>query len=328
MWRIHFTAEDLIRTRIARTLGPLAETMFGLHLIRSRTERAVAFGPWRERVRGRLTTEMRPLAALAPIGTMGVDLWTLTGEAPTIEAGVEALLAMRPEQVRSEIEFFTDRRSLPSSVWALADKNGDGRRELADAALASYRSLLQKDWPQVQNHLHAERAARGRILVEGGIERLLTTLHPKIRWNPPVLEVGYCSSTDIHLMGRGLTLVPSLFVGDRLVLLTDLHRPEVSPRLVFPAAHDPAAFTKLWSNSRSNANALAALLGQNRATVLRRIADGCTTSELAQRSGISLAAASQHATVLREAGLITTIRTGGAVLHALTSLGANLLDGS
>ncbi len=41
--------------------------------------------------------------------------------------------------------------------------------------------------------------------------------------------------------------------------------------------------------------------------------------------GISLAAASQHASVLRNAGLITTRRRGSAVLHVLTPLGAELL---
>ena len=72
--------------------------------------------------------------------------------------------------------------------------------------------------------------------------------------------------------------------------------------------------------------ALAALVGRNRAAVLSAVADGCTTTELAGRVGISLAAASQHASVLRDAGLITSCRQGGAVLHALTPLGADLLQ--
>jgi 1-aminocyclopropane-1-carboxylate deaminase len=70
----------------------------------------------------------------------------------------------------------------------------------------------------------------------------------------------------------------------------------------------------------------AALVGRNRAAVLRTIADGCSTTELADRVGISLAAASQHASVLRDAGLITTHRRGSAVLHVLTPLGAELLQ--
>jgi DNA-binding transcriptional ArsR family regulator len=60
--------------------------------------------------------------------------------------------------------------------------------------------------------------------------------------------------------------------------------------------------------------------------VLASVRDGCTTTELAGRAGISLAAASQHATVLRDAGLIASRRQGGAVLHVLTPLGAELLQ--
>jgi len=41
--------------------------------------------------------------------------------------------------------------------------------------------------------------------------------------------------------------------------------------------------------------------------------------------GISLAAASQHASILRDAGLITTHRQGSGGLHILTPLGVELL---
>jgi hypothetical protein len=61
---------------------------------------------------------------------------------------------------------------------------------------------------------------------------------------------------------------------------------------------------------------------------LEVIADGCTTTELAQRCGVSLAGASRQAGILREAGLITTRRAGQAVRHDLTVLGRMVLDGS
>jgi DNA-binding MarR family transcriptional regulator len=61
---------------------------------------------------------------------------------------------------------------------------------------------------------------------------------------------------------------------------------------------------------------------------LQAVADGaCTTSELADRSGSSTSSASQHAAVLRAAGLVVTRRHGSAVLHTLTPLGTRFLDG-
>lgn len=68
------------------------------------------------------------------------------------------------------------------------------------------------------------------------------------------------------------------------------------------------------------------MLGRTRAAaVLRTIEADCTTGGLAQRPGISLASASEHATQLREAGLITTHRDGRAVYHTLSPLGQSLI---
>jgi DNA-binding transcriptional ArsR family regulator len=109
-----------------------------------------------------------------------------------------------------------------------------------------------------------------------------------------------------------------------------LHRhpadPTALPWLVLPPAEDRFAQASLWARRRPRGAALAALVGRNRAAVLLAIATGCTTTELAGRVGISLAAASQHASVLRDAGLITTHRQGSAVLHVLTPLGTELLQ--
>lgn len=51
-----------------------------------------------------------------------------------------------------------------------------------------------------------------------------------------------------------------------------------------------------------------------------------TTGELARRADISAASASQHATVLRQAGLVSTHRQGNTVRHTLSPLGAELLN--
>ena len=54
--------------------------------------------------------------------------------------------------------------------------------------------------------------------------------------------------------------------------------------------------------------------------------DGCTTGEVARRLNISAAAASQHTTVLRNAGLLVSQRDRNTVLHTLTPLGRAMLD--
>jgi DNA-binding transcriptional ArsR family regulator len=54
------------------------------------------------------------------------------------------------------------------------------------------------------------------------------------------------------------------------------------------------------------------------------LSSGCTTTQLAQRVGISLASASHRAAVLRDAGLVASRRTGSAVLRTLTPLSSGL----
>ena len=130
------------------------------------------------------------------------------------------------------------------------------------------------------------------------------------------------SDLDMHLGGHGISLVPSVFVGKAPSLHENPNDAADLPRLILPVADAE----HLWDAPREQGAALAALVGRNRAAVLQSIADGCTTTELASRAGISLASASQHASVLRGAGLIVTRRQGGAVLHVLTPLGAELLQ--
>jgi DNA-binding transcriptional ArsR family regulator len=328
VWRIHFGAEDLAKTRIGMPLGPLAETQLALSLLRCPDQRPAGFASWRRRAPSLRTASMRPLEVMIPRGSRGVDLYTVTGSAPTIERGVEALLAMPGPALHAEIEY-TDRQSrLPGSVWSAAEEGSPARSQLVMAAVETYGKLVQPYWANICGYLHAERAARGRVLMEGGVRQLLATLQPGfIRWRPPVLEVLFSSDFNVYLGGRGLVLVPSLFVGDIPVFLfaDETDATSVS-QLVFPALADPAARTRLWVSDRRVASPLIALVGRTRAAVLRGIVDGCTTTELARRAGVSAAAASQHATVLRDAGLVTTRRHGSAVLHSLTPLGADLLS--
>jgi DNA-binding transcriptional ArsR family regulator len=215
-------------------------------------------------------------------------------------------------------------------VWAAVEVGSDARTRLADAVLACYSTLVAPYWLSIHARLQAERAVRARIMMDGGVDGLLSTLHPpRVRWRPPVLEVDSPCQLEIDLGGRGLTLVPSVFIGAWSVVTLD--QPPGSGqrvRLVFPASPDLSARIHLWDGGRSAGMALSALIGRTRAVMLGSIGDGCTTSQLASRAGVSVAAASQHATVLRAAGLITTRRNGVAVLHALTPLGTELLTGN
>ncbi|MEL5958780.1 winged helix-turn-helix domain-containing protein [Streptomyces sp. CLV115] len=108
-------------------------------------------------------------------------------------------------------------------------------------------------------------------------------------------------------------------------------RAEPQPWLTYPVGlRDTDHFPSRIGTARTLtvSGSLTALLGHTRAVVLWTIADrpGCTTTELARHAGISPAGASQHATVLRAAGLTRTTRHHNTALHTITPAGHNLLN--
>ncbi|WP_260867790.1 winged helix-turn-helix domain-containing protein [Streptomyces sp. SAJ15] len=160
---------------------------------------------------------------------------------------------------------------------------------------------------------------------------MLAALHPQVYWREPVLELpGLPGQRDLdfHLEGRGLLLCSHIFCGPRpRALLNDVD----APVLVYAPARDlqTSALTTLPSPSLPGApTALATLLGRTRAAVLQTLADpsGHTTKQLAQSLGISPASASERATALRAAGLVTSLRHANTVRHTATPLGTKLLS--
>ncbi|TGB07681.1 winged helix-turn-helix domain-containing protein [Streptomyces sp. MZ04] len=195
-----------------------------------------------------------------------------------------------------------------------------------------WRRAVAPYWDRLLGHLEAECDARGRVAMTGGVQQLLATLHPRITWQNPVLRVPGGPDEDVHLDGRGLVLCPSVFLSHRPGMVIRPH-PDDDPRdaralLVFGVSLDARVAERIWrAPRRSQPASLNALVGRTRAAALRVLRVGCTTSQLADRLGISAAGASQHASVLREAGLITTHRFRNTVLHTVTPLGIALLDG-
>jgi DNA-binding transcriptional ArsR family regulator len=153
---------------------------------------------------------------------------------------------------------------------------------------------------------------------------LLATLHPSIRWHPPVLELaGYREGERLDLDGRGLLINPGV--------LAPYPRASV---IAHPGGSVPVLLAPIWQRpslaaldaGSVPAGDLAGLLGATRARVIRAAAAGCTTTELARALGIAPATASEHATVLRKSGLISTQRHRNTVLHTLTPLGTALIE--
>ncbi|MFJ9847935.1 ArsR/SmtB family transcription factor [Streptomyces sp. NPDC101150] len=181
-------------------------------------------------------------------------------------------------------------------------------------------------WTAIAKALNADRTARGQIMLSDGVGKLLATLHPAISWTPPVLEVPG-TGDDVKLEAGGLILVPSLFLAGRPPVLLDEGGDGRPATLIYPTPVNADWAESLWEPKEGADHALHALVGRTRAAVLESLTRSRTTTEVGERVGISSAAASQHTSVLRAAGLITTVRTFNKVQHTLTPLGGALLHG-
>ncbi|WP_246295978.1 winged helix-turn-helix domain-containing protein [Streptomyces caniferus] len=255
------------------------------------------------------------------------------------DEGIGRLISAPGGRLREEfsVQPRTDKRPAP---WLAEAMDADPRavRRLAVALYDCHRVAVAPYWRRIDQHLQGEVARRGRLMVQGGVGKLLNSLRPMAVWNPPVLEIpDYRPLThpeaDFHTSGRGLVLAPSVFCGPIPQLFTSPQAESVL--MVYPALNNPVDAAALWAppadTRRGDAPvppALSALLGRARALVLCVIADhpACTTTQLAQRARISPASASEHATTLRSAGLTTLTRERKAALHTLTHLGLTLLN--
>ncbi len=97
--------------------------------------------------------------------------------------------------------------------------------------------------------------------------------------------------------------------------------PLLPPVLVFPIRVE----SRLLAGGRGGGDHVSALLGATRATILRSVLHGGTTTGLARQVGIAPATVSHHTGVLRDAGLITTDRHENVAEHLVTPLGLQVL---
>lgn len=326
--RIVFTGEDLARLRIASGIDELWETAMSVHVLQQPGGGA-DLTAWRKRARADLAEAglaqpvARTLLPLLPIKAYFPDFLTPYQAQAGRQQGIDALADTPPSRVRRELDLLRRHTALPSALEDLSRGRRHAITGLAalisrycQTAFASHRVIMEQA-------LGRERARLTRLITDHGVEAMLNALGPAARWRPPVLETHYAAGHyEIQLRGRGLTLIPSYFCRYTPVAMAD---PGLPPVLIYPAprrTHNPGDLARAGTD-----DPLPDLLGATRARVLRCVAaaTGCTTSELARRSGTSLSSASIHAQVLRRSGLITSTRHANMVIHQLTRLGADLI---
>lgn len=327
MLRIVFTAEDLARVRIAEAPDPMWEIVLSLHQLRAagRDNPYRLWAGWvRTMARDRVAPAARALHELTPPRRYFPDFVTPAPTSTDVDTGIDEVLHTPRSRLRSELD--KARGTTSRASWLAGLAAGDPRqlRRLASAMHTYHDEALAPFHDRILSHIDAHRRVLAQRLASGGVAAMFGSLSGCLRWTSPVLTAEYPADLDVDLAGRGLTLVPSFFCHGAPVTLVNA---DLDPVLVYPIEPPPQWMQPTGRNDGTDAH-LAALVGGPRADLLRALTTPHGTTRLAARAGLSLSSASEHTAVLRNAGLVTSARSGRHVVHSLTPLGRSVLAGA
>src|SRR5215204_648532 len=270
MITISLSTEDLTKVRLAPS--PLWETVtsFGVLLHQGRD---TMHAPWANRARRVLPgTDLSALVAAMCVAGRCPDFLTPPPDASvaTFADELERIRATPPEVVHDEVEVFVrvekeqfgslapEKASLLEIY--LSDPEGSLKR-LVDALRRYHDLAFAPYWPRIHEHLEGDTIKRGQALALGGVETLLSGLHPKAGYKGGVLTLDKPYEAVVEPHGRGITLVPCVFVTPHVEVLV---QPGYQPTL----AYGPRGVANLWASSPApNGTALEAALGAGRASV-------------------------------------------------------------
>ena len=315
--RLAFDVDDLAGTRFA--ISPLRHALFAALCVHHPSLGAPG-SIWRD-VAAALPSRATPLLDLlgragAKAHLYGRLLWV---EAPMPDTGrltlgdeLDAITALGEREFGGELW----RLLLPDTPLDHDQVIG----VLADGLHVIFHRFLAPEWQAMRRCLEADLARRTEAALRDGFGPMLGSLSPRLAWADHGLQISGAPAADVPLRGNGLVVGPIVSAArDYLSIAISPDRRRSLLSYPVPGARSAPA-------PRGRLDTLAALVGPSRARALRAIGDGCGTDELAIRLGVSPSTASEHASTLRNAGLLRTDRDGRAVRHTLTSLGGHLLD--
>jgi DNA-binding transcriptional ArsR family regulator len=322
--RIYFSTDDVARTRIAPAPDPLWELVMSLQLLRPQPG-DLLFRDWRRTAgaairRAALGERLRLLLALTPRVGYFPDFLNPSAAIDGLEHGLEAIRSTPATSLGHDLRRLAKTQPLPTSAQRLVHGEPGMLTELTNTMRTCYHLAITPHQRAIAAAVERDRQLRTRALASGGVEGLLASLRPMMSWSSGELRIPTHRDQELHLNGRGLLLIPSYFC---LIGPVTMFDPTLPPVVVYSVAKPPDA---LPAGLLPEPDALAALIGATRVLVLETICGRpMSTTDIARRIGISAGTASEHTTVMRQAGLITSNRERNRMLHQVTPLGQALL---
>jgi DNA-binding transcriptional ArsR family regulator len=315
---LSFTPEDLARTRFA--FSPMWEIVASVRVLKNPGEHALHL-PWVKRANEALgELDLGLLRNL--VGSRHLPAFLAATPATPVPQLADELADLRDvpaKVVRRELDALDPPRSPALNRFHRDPEAGLDR--LATLMEQYWDLVLATEWPRIRSLLEADVLHRSRLLAAGAAAELFADLSPRVAWQDGTLTVAHRHlSAAVPLDGRGLVLVPSVFVWPRVFAKTD---PRWPPVLRYPAR----GIATLWESGAAAPGGLAAVLGRSRAILLAGLAAPASSAELVRRTGLSRGAVSRQLGLLEAAGLVSGHRAGRHVLYTRTTAAEGLVTG-
>ncbi|ADG77620.1 Transcriptional regulator, ArsR family OS=Tsukamurella paurometabola (strain ATCC 8368 / DSM/ CCUG 35730 / CIP 100753 / JCM 10117 / KCTC 9821 / NBRC 16120/ NCIMB 702349 / NCTC 13040) OX=521096 GN=Tpau_0987 PE=4 SV=1 [Tsukamurella paurometabola] len=309
-------------------LSPLNETALSLFHFR----KALPFGPhlghWRREALARRNSFDSELidVLVSPSGAQIPDFLTpppAESARPTFAEHLRLVEATDAEEARRQLAGLSEGARPAPALTAVIDHPEPARR-VADALAGYHRETIAPHWPAIERILESDITYRGRELAAGGPAQLFRSLTPRVSWSRTgELRIDLaCSnaSGEFPTDGRGLMLVPSVFIGG----VAAAHDPRcTAPHIAYPARGSATLIE--WAAPVA-ADSLRRLIGAAKADLLVALEEPAAVSELARLLCVSPSAISQSLKVLGANGIVDSARYGRRVLYRRTALGDALVQ--
>src|SRR5215472_14476723 len=314
-WQVN--ADTLAGSRFV--ISPLAEATAGLIVLH--TGRAVHPGErawldthqpaYRERLAGDPVTALLVQAALRP--TYIADFFTLApaGESePTFGEELARIRGRPPQTARADLTVSLG-GPLPASLH-----RSDLLERAADLLDWVWTQTVLPYWPRRRQIMEADVVARTRQLSQGGWAAALDDMRPGMRW-----------------LGQGRLQINAYDYPPRTIAGAQLLFVPVTPGQGWVSWDLPRRYAVMYPCSGVLAQAdpvpvpeaLGALLGPARASVLVLLETPKSTTQLVALTGQGLGSVGRHLKVLLDARLVQRRRAGRSVLYYRTDAGDTLL---
>jgi DNA-binding transcriptional ArsR family regulator len=286
------------------------------------------FDRWAERAGVVLSrSECEPLLYLAqrPIEFPDFLLPNPHPAATDLNSELEHLQAIDGDRVRDELRRrFAD--DVPAALRPYRKDPVAAVARLAGAYSHFWSQAMTPVLPAMRDVIDGELLLRGRCIASAGLDGLLGSLNPHVRWYPGG-DGGSGSRLDllrplrlrVDARDRSLVLVPLVFGLDRLIASWDEHAVVVA----YPAR---GAVRLAEQHNRRKDTSLALLLGTGRAAVLACLLEPFTTRALARQLGLAPSTISQHLTLLTQAGVVDRLAIGRQVYYQANPKGQALIE--